>query len=106
MKRKLLDALTAWKTDPLKMPIILRGARQVGKSWLIEEFGKQFSSFININFDKQKKAKTIFEGDLQIPTILEKLSLYAQQPIIPGKTLIFFDEAQECENSLVALRYF
>lgn len=106
MKRKLLDILTVWKADPLRMPIILRGARQVGKSWLIAEFAKQFDSFVNINFDKQKKAKTIFEGDIDISTILEKLSLYAQKPIIPGKTLVFFDEAQECENSLVALRYF
>lgn len=106
MKRKLLDTLTAWRTDPLKMPIILRGARQVGKSWLIEEFGKQFESFINLNFEKQKKAKTIFDADIDIPTIIEKLSLYARQSIIPGKTLLFFDEAQECENCLVALRYF
>lgn len=106
MKRSLLIKLTEWKTHPLRMPLILRGARQVGKSWLVEEFAKQFHSFVKINFDKQIEAKLIFEGDINIPTILERLSLYVGQPIIPGKTLLFFDEAQECESSLKALRYF
>lgn len=106
MKRNLLDKLTAWKTHPLRMPIILRGARQVGKSWLVDEFGKQFKSYIKINFDKQENAKSIFEGDIHIPTILERLSFYAGLPVVPGETLLFFDEAQECENCLKALRYF
>ena len=106
MKRRLLYKLTEWKVHPLRMPLILRGARQVGKSWLVDEFGKQFKSFIKINFDKQEKAKTIFEGDINIANILEKLSLYAGEAIIPGETLLFFDEAQECENCLKALRYF
>lgn len=106
MNRKLLDKLITWSTDPLRMPLILRGARQVGKSWLIEEFGKQFKSFIKINFDKQPNAKAIFEGDIHIPTILERLSLYTHQQIIPGESLLFFDEVQECENCLKSLRYF
>ncbi len=106
MKRTLLNELIDWKTQPLRMPLIIRGARQVGKSWLIDEFSKQFKSYVKINFDKQEKAKTIFAGDINIPTILERLSLYAGQTIIPGETLLFFDEAQECENCLKALRYF
>ena len=106
MQRQLLHKLLDWKTNPLRMPLILRGARQVGKSWLVDEFGKQFKSFVKINFDKQEKVKHLFEGDLHIQTLLEKLSLYTGERIIPGETLLFFDEAQECENCLKALRYF
>lgn len=106
MKRDLLQKLIEWKTHPFRVPIILRGARQVGKSWLIQEFSKTFESFVEINFDKEEKAKILFEGDIDIPTLVEKLSLFAEKPIIPGKTLLFFDEAQECPNSIKALRYF
>lgn len=106
MERDLLKALTQWRIDPLRKPVILRGARQVGKSWLVTEFGKQFSSFITINFDKDKTASRIFDGDLNIPKIIQLLALHAQKPLIPGETLLFLDEIQECENALRALRYF
>lgn len=106
MKRDLLKELISWKDHPLRKPLILRGARQVGKSWLVEEFSKQFESFVKINFEKDRTATKLFAGNLDISKLLVNLSLHTQQNIIPGKTLLFFDEIQECENAITALRYF
>jgi len=106
MKRDLLDKLSVWKTHPLRMPLILRGARQVGKSWLVQEFGKQFQTFISINFDKEEAAKTLFSPNINIPKLLEKIAIYAGKKITAGETLLFLDEIQECEIALKALRYF
>lgn len=106
MQRDLLSALLKWRNHPLRKPLILKGARQVGKSWLVREFGKEFPDFVEINFDKDKSAASLFEGDLHIQTLIEKLSLYCQKKIIPGETLLFLDEIQECEAALSALRYF
>ncbi len=106
MKRDLLNELEAWKIHPLRKPLILRGARQVGKSWLIEEFGKQFEVFISINFEKTPEAKQLFEAGLTISELLEKLSLLVGKKIEAGKSLLFLDEIQECEKALVSLRYF
>ncbi len=106
MKRDLLRKFIDWKTHPLRVPLIVRGARQVGKSWLIRELGKTFSSFVEINFDKEKKAPALFSGDLDVKKIIEKIALYKKQQIIPGETLLFLDEIQECEDAIKALRYF
>lgn len=106
MKRDLLKNLYAWRESAIRQPLILRGARQVGKSWLIEEFGKQFSSCVSVNFEKDKSASLIFEGDIRIKDIIEKLSIYTQTKIIPGQTLLFLDEIQECQAALTTLRYF
>ncbi len=78
----------------------------MGKSWVVEEFGKQFAQFITINFEQDRQAHHIFAGNLDITSLLEKLSLYTYQKIIPGETLLFFDEVQECPDALRALRYF
>jgi len=106
MRRDQLANLNAWYKDPFRKPLIIRGARQVGKSWLVREFGKQFPHFIEVNFDKQRKAFDWFKGDLKISDILQRISYATGQPIIPEKTLIFLDEIQECEDALKALRYF
>lgn len=106
MKRDRMKDLMAWRNDPRRKPLLIRGCRQVGKSWLIREFGKQFEIFIEINFEKNKTIHPYFAGDLKIDAILEKLSLYTGTKIIPGKTLIFFDEIQSCEGALQSLRYF
>lgn len=106
MKRNLLKELENWKTSTSRKPLLLRGARQVGKSWLARAFSRSFASTIEINFEKDKSAKTLFEGDIHIPTLLERLSLYAGKKIIPGQTFLFLDEIQECEDALTALRYF
>lgn len=84
----------------------MRGCRQVGKSYLVREFGRQFDVFIEINFEKNKSIHQYFSADLTIDTIIEKLSIYAHQKIESGKTLLFFDEIQACEGALAALRYF
>jgi uncharacterized protein len=106
MKRDLLKELKAWRHHPLRKPLIIRGARQVGKSWLVNEFGKQFKNHIVINFEKTPEACQFFEDKVNITELLEKLSIYSGSPIIPGKTLLFFDEIQECEKALISLRYF
>lgn len=107
MKRDLFKELTRWKTSPHRVPLIIKGARQVGKSWLVKEFAKSsFSNLIEINFEEDKTAKNFFEGDLHIPDILTKLLLYKQQQIVAGETLLFFDEIQACPNCIQALRFF
>ena len=106
MKRDRLKDLEAWRNDLYRKPLLIRGCRQVGKSWLIREFGKQFDTFIEINFEKNKLIHPYFSADLNIETILEKLSLYTHKKIEAGKTLLFFDEIQACEGALQALRYF
>ncbi|MBI5448497.1 MAG: ATP-binding protein [Gammaproteobacteria bacterium] len=106
MKRDRLQDLEVWRFDPYRKPLLIRGCRQVGKSWLVREFGKQFESFIEVNFEKNKSVHSYFETDLDINALLEKLTLYSHIKIEPGKTLLFFDEIQACEGALQALRYF
>jgi predicted AAA+ superfamily ATPase len=88
------------------MPLILRGARQVGKSWLANRLAKHFPHFIELNFDADEEACRLFTGNPDINHLLEKLSLYAGKKIEPGKTLLFLDEIQECPAALKMLRYF
>lgn len=106
MKRDLLSALDSWRVHPLRKPLILHGARQVGKSWLVQHFGQRFDNFVEINLEKKPEAHAFFAGDLEVSSIISKLELYTQQKIIPGKTLLFLDEIQECEQAIKALRYF
>jgi uncharacterized protein len=105
MKRDILPRLREWRSHPYRKPLILRGARQVGKSWIVEEFSKEFPLFVVINFEKIPQIHEIFVQDLTPTVLLEKLALYAHQKIIPGQTLLFFDEIQECLNAIRALRY-
>lgn len=106
MQRDRLQDLAIWRTDPHRKPLMLRGCRQVGKSWLVREFAKQFDSFVEINFEKHKLIHPYFSTDLNIDVILEKLSIFSDNKIEAGKTLLFFDEIQACEGALQSLRYF
>lgn len=106
MKRDLFNELLEWKKHPLRKPLVLRGARQVGKSWLVQELGKTFKSFIEINFEKEKDAAMLFKDDINVPELLERLSIYKGKKIVPGETLLFLDEVQISENALKTLRYF
>jgi len=106
MKRDLFVDLCRWKQHPLRKPLIIRGARQVGKSWLVNDFSSQFEHFIELNFDKDTEARSLFTEDINIKKLLERISYYTGIPVIPGKTLLFIDEIQECENALRSLRYF
>ena len=106
MKRDLSKYLESWKNSPNRMPLMLRGARQVGKSWLIKEFGKTFPNFVELNFEKDVRLKRIFEENLGPQALLPRLNAFAPQKIDPATTLLFFDEIQECPNAIKALRYF
>ena len=94
MQRFALKSLEKWRSDAEHMPLVLRGARQVGKSYLVQELGKQFEHFVEINFEEQPSAQTIFSGDLTASVLLIKLQAVSQHSIIPGKTLLFLDEIQ------------
>ena len=106
MKRKLHDNLIEWKNDSKRKPLLMRGARQVGKTWLVRELGKSFRYFIEVNFEENKDASRFFKGDLNPSKIIEMLSVYYDTPVIPGETLIFFDEIQSCPEALSSLRFF
>ena len=86
--------------------MLLRGARQVGKSSAIRQLGKQFKNYVEINFDENKEVKSFFDTSLSPQEICEQLALYYHVPIIPGETLLFFDEIQSCQSALAKLRYF
>ena len=106
MQRKLQHFLDNWYSSTERKPLLVRGARQVGKSHLIREFSKRFEYFVEINFDMDKTANIFFPDTINVEKICEKLSYYKETPVIPGKTLIFLDEIQDCPNALKALRYF
>ena len=106
MKRLAEKQVLEWKDSQRRKPLIIRGARQVGKTWLVENFlAKQFDSFIKIDLEKRRDVHTLFDGNLDPKTILTYLELEVGR-IIPGKTLLFFDEIQACPRAIMALRYF
>ena len=106
IKRNTDKVLLSWKTDPNRRPLLIRGARQVGKSSTIEQFGAHFEHFVTVNFEKNKTLKNLFDGDLDVKEICLKLSVQFKIPIIPEKTLLFLDEIQSCPNAIMSLRYF
>lgn len=106
IKRHIDNELIQWKNSEKRKPLLLRGARQVGKSSTIRELGKTFEYFIEINFDEQLSARGIFNGDLSPHRICEEISLMYQVPVIAGKTLLFLDEIQACIPAISSLRYF
>ena len=106
MKRDLINTLLEWSKSKDRKPILIRGARQVGKSWLIRELGKNFSHYIELNFEENPSLESFFKGNLDPKEITTQLSNYLGIPIIPGKTLLFFDEIQACPRAITALRYF
>jgi uncharacterized protein len=106
MQRMLEAELLNWKNQPSRMPLLLRGARQVGKTFLALSWGKQnFDNLISINFEQQREFIPCFE-QLYPTKIISSLEAILRQPIIPVKTLLFLDEIQECPQAILALRYF
>lgn len=96
MYRKALEDLKEWKNNPQRMPLILKGARQVGKTWLMKEFGKQeYKDTAYFSFDNNPRLSSIFNQDFNIRRIIEYLSIEAGFNIKPVETLIVFDEIQE-----------
>ena len=106
MKRFAISQLTAWKNLANRKPLVIRGARQVGKTWLMKEFGKQeFKNFVYINFDSNPDMANLFEGSLQISRLIAGLQIYSGQKITTD-TLLIFDEIQEVPRALSSLKYF
>lgn len=106
MDRDIYKELLQWKNNMNRKPLLLRGARQVGKSWLIRRLGQEFDNFIEINFEEHPEVKVFFEKSLEPNQILINLSNYFGLRITPGKTLVFFDEMQICPRAITSLRYF
>ena len=107
MYREILENLKIWKDSPDRKPILLQGARQVGKTWVMKTFGKeQFENYVFFDFDENPELREIFKTTKDPRRIMKELSLYTEYPINPGKTLIIFDEIQLCEEALNSLKYF
>lgn len=106
MKRKIDDELKAWVSEEVHKPMLLRGARQVGKTFSVRTLGKSFRYFAEVNFEEKPDVRTFFKGELSAKPLCEKLSAFLGVPIVPGETLLFFDEVQVCPEVLASLRYF
>lgn len=108
LERKIMQDLINWKNNPDKMCLVVKGARQVGKTFIIEKFAKEnYKYYTYINFDKNENYKTIFEGDLDVDNLIKQISLRVKDAeLVPGETLIFLDEIQNCPNARTALKFF
>lgn len=107
MKRFIIEKLVEWKNSKYRKPLILKGARQIGKTYILKEFGKEYYEGVAyFNFDHDEDLYNIFENTKEPKRILEQLSFIYGKAILPGKTLIIFDEIQECPNALNSLKYF
>ena len=98
--RKIDAKLRAWKDSNRRKPLLLRGARQIGKSSSVRHLGKEFKYFIEVNFETQKNMTDLFEREIDLKGLCEKLSILYSTPIIEGETLIFLDEIQKSEAAI------
>lgn len=107
MYRTAIESLKAWKRSPDRKPLIIEGARQVGKTWLMREFGSiSYKKTVYINFDSNARMTELFSSDLNVKRIIMGLELYTDEKIVPDDTLIIFDEVQEVPRALSSLKYF
>lgn len=106
LKRLVDDHLVAWKTSRRRKALLLRGARQVGKTWCARELGQTFESLLEVNFERDRELAILFEGRLDPVRLCERLGAYAGMRVVPGRTLLFLDEVQACPNAIRALRFF
>lgn len=107
MERLIMKELVHWKTKKNRKPLIIRGARQVGKTWIMKEFGRRyFENVVYISFDNNERMKNVFEMDYDIPRIISALKVESGKQIHPDNTLLIFDEVQEVPKALTALKYF
>lgn len=107
IEREIINKFKAWQEAPDRKPILLRGARQIGKTWAMETFGKEcFKYCVKFDFDRQQELKSVFQTSKDPKRLIKELTLYCEQPIIAGETLMIFDEIQECEEALNSLKYF
>ena len=107
MERLIMKQLYAWKSSPYRKPLILKGVRQVGKTWVLKEFGrKYYENTAYFNFDENEEYKQFFETAKDVDRILQNLMLASNQKISPEKTLIIFDEVQDCPKVINSMKYF
>ena len=107
ISRDIISTFKEWKDAPMRKPILLQGARQIGKTWAMETFGKEsFEYCAKFDFNRQEELKSVFQNTKIPERIIKELALFCDVPIIAGKTLIIFDEIQECEEALNCLKYF
>ena len=107
MERFILKELLEWKNSPYRKPLILKGVRQVGKTWILKEFGRRYyENTAYFNFDENEEYKQFFETTKDISRILQNLMLASGQKIVPEKTLIIFDEVQDCPKVINSMKYF
>lgn len=107
IERDIINQFKAWKDAPDRKPILLKGARQIGKTWTMETFGQEcFKYCVKFDFDRQQELKSVFQATKDPQRLIKELTLYCDQPIIAGETLMIFDEIQECEEALNSLKYF
>lgn len=106
LQRNIDCELIKWKDSIRRKPLLLRGARQVGKSWSVRNLAKQFDYFIEVNFEKQPEVKDIFKYTGDVKEICNSLSIFYDTPIIPGKTLLFLDEIQASKEAIKSLWFF
>ena len=106
LKRKILNELGVWYNNPNKKALLLKGARQVGKTTTVRELAKRhYTHFVEINFEKYPVARQAFEGNLDAQTIISQLSIMGYGPFVEHKTLVFFDEIQTCPNARTAIKF-
>ena len=107
IERNIVQDLLKWKDSPFRKPLLLKGVRQCGKTWILKHFGaKQFANVVDFNFDKDSALASFFAGAYDPRGIVARLSAYCGQKIMPRETLLVFDEIQTCPNALNSLKYF
>ncbi len=107
MYRDMINDLKAWKDKSRRKPLILTGVRQCGKTYIVGEFAKEcFESYVYMNFEETQTISAIFDYDYDVKRIVTEIERYFRTKIIPGKTLVFFDEIQECPRAITSLKYF
>ena len=107
LRRKITDYLTQWKATKQKECLLIRGARQIGKTFIIEDFAKNnYDNFVEINFEQQPVLKTAFDGELTVPEMIKRITIHLPSArFVPGRTLVFFDEIQSCPQARTSLKF-
>ena len=107
MYREIINDLKRWKNKANRKPLLLSGVRQCGKTYIVNEFAREeFKSYVYVNFEESESISGIFEYDFDVNRIIAELERSLKVKIIPGKTLVFFDEIQECPRAITSLKYF